>query len=132
MLTTVSVCLVLFVFPSFPQDEEAFQADISGQKTWTLRYGFGDPRGLAQVGVVPYMLFLDQTLAVDIHGEALSMLTIDAHFNDQEDDSMQSLTIGLDAGDLQGVFGDFSITGKEAFAVYNKKLKGVRLDYRIG
>lgn len=132
LLTVVIGCLLLSSLPCFSQEDESFQADVHGQKTWTVRYGLGDVRGLAQAGVVPYMFFLEQSLFVDIHGEALSMLTIDAHFNDQEPASMQSLTIGLDAGDLQGIFGDFSISGKEAFAVYNKKLKGVRLDYRIG
>ncbi len=133
VLAIAWVCLVLVALPTFSQDdEESFQADISGQKTWTVRYGLGNATGLAQVGMAPYMFFLDQTLEVDIHGEAISLLTIDAHFNDQEEDSMQSLTMGLDAGDLQGVFGDFSITGKEAFAVYNKALKGIRLDRQIG
>ncbi len=132
LLTVVIGCLLLFSLLCFSQEDESFQADIHGQKTWTVRYGLGDVRGLAQAGVVPYMFFLEQSLFVDIHGEALSMLTIDAHFNDQEPASMQSLTIGLDAGDLHGIFGDFSITGKEAFAVYNKALKGIRLDYQIG
>ena len=132
MLAAVFVCLVAFGFLGFPQDGESFQADIVGRKTWTVRYGIGDPRGLALVGVAPYQLILEQSLAVDIRAEALSMLTIDAHFNDHEPEGMQSLTMYLDAGDLKGIFGDFSISGKEAFAVYNKALFGVRLDYRIG
>jgi len=132
VLAIVSVCLVLVAVPAFSQDEESFQADIIGQKTWTVRYGIGDPRGLALAGVAPYQLILEQSLAVDIRAEALSVLTIDAHFNDQEPESMQSLTMYLDAGDLKGIFGDFSISGKETFAVYNKALIGVRLDYWIG
>lgn len=131
-LSIVTISLVLSTFSCLTRGEEPFNADIRGQKTWTLRYGVGDPRGLAQAGVGPYQLILDQSLAVDIHGEALSMFTIDAHFNDQEPASMQSLTVQMDAGDLQGVFGDFFISGKQTFAVYNKKLKGIRLDYRIG
>jgi len=132
VLAVVSVCLVLVALPALSQDEDSFQADIRGQKTWTIRYGIGDPRGLALAGVAPYQLILEQSLAVDIRAEALSVLTIDAHFNDQEPESMQSLTMYLDAGDLKGVFGDFSVSGKEAFAVYNKALIGVRLDYWIG
>jgi hypothetical protein len=79
--------------------------------------------------MAPYQISLDQSLAVDITAEALSILTVKAHFNDREPASMQSLTVNLDAGNLTGVFGDFAISGKEAFAVYNKKLKGARLEY---
>lgn len=132
MLTIVALCLFLVDLPVLSEEDEAFRADINGQKTWSLRYGFGDPQGLAQAGVAAYQLILDQSLAVDITGEALSILTINAHFNDQEPASMQSLKVNLDAGNLKGVFGDFSISGKEVFAVYNKKLKGARLDYQVG
>lgn len=132
MLTIIALCLLLVDLPVLSEEDEAFRADINGQKTWSLRYGLGDPQGLAQAGVAAYQLILDQSLAVDITGEALSILTINAHFNDQEPMSMQSLKVNLDAGDLKGVFGDFSISGKEVFAVYNKKLKGARLDYQMG
>lgn len=132
LVSILTVCLLLVGLPGLSEEDETFRADIRGQKTWTLRYGLGDPQGLALAGLAPRQISLDQTLAVDITGEALSILTINAHFNDQEPMSMQSLTLNLDAGDLKGVFGDFSISGKEAFAVYNKKLKGARLDYRLG
>jgi hypothetical protein len=123
--------VLLLTLPSLAISEEgeSFSAQITGRKTWSLSYGIGDPHGLAQAGMAPYQLSLDQSLAVDITAEALSMLTVKAHFNDQEPASMQSLTVNLDAGNLTGVFGDFAISGKEAFAVYNKKLKGARLEY---
>ena len=107
---------------------DRFSADISGRKTFTLRYGIGDSQGLGQA---PYQLVLDQTLAVDVTATALSVLTLDAHFNDQEPPSMQTITLHLNADPLTGVLGDFSLSGKEAFAVYNKKLKGIRLDYKL-
>lgn len=128
VLLAVVFASVLFPFPAFGQEDGEFNADISGHKTFTLRYGIGDPQGLGQS---PYQLELDQTLAIDVTAEALSILTLKAHFNDQEPPSMQSLTLYLHSGDLSGVFGDFSLSGKEAFAVYNKKLKGVRLDYQL-
>ncbi len=108
-----------------------FHAKITGYKSFTLRYGFGDPQGLGQVGVAPYQLSLDQSLAVDVTADALSILTLKGHFNDQEPASMQSLTLYLHSGNFNGVAGDFSLSGKEAFAVYNKKLKGIRLDYTL-
>ncbi len=130
---TLLFVVLLLTLPSLAISEEgeSFSAQITGRKTWSLRYGIGDPHGLAQAGIAPYQISLDQSLAVDITAEALSTLTVNAHFNDQEPASMQSLTVNLDAGNLTGVFGDFAISGKEAFAVYNKKLKGARLEYRF-
>ncbi len=128
VLAIVVLIVGVALVSGFGQGNDKFSANISGHKTFTLRYGIGDPQGLGQA---PYQLDLDQTLAVDITAEALSILTLKAHFNDQEPPSMQTLTLYLHSGDLNGVFGDFSLSGKEAFAVYNKKLKGARLDYNL-
>jgi len=132
---TIFVSLLLIVLLasllaiSETEKGENYKLTLTGSKTWTLSYGIGDASGLAKVGSSPYQISLDQSLAVDIVGEALSVLTISAHFNDKEPASMQTLTINLDTKHLKGVLGDFSLTGKQAFAVYNKKLKGLRLDY---
>jgi hypothetical protein len=128
---SIVVILLLFAACSLAQDS-SFNAEIEGQKTWSLSYGIGDKQGLARLGVPANQLLLDQTLAIEVRGEAFSILTLTAHFNDQEPTTMQSLTVQLDTDDLDGVFGDFSISGKETFAVYNKKLKGARLDYYAG
>jgi hypothetical protein len=114
------------------EEGQGFKATITGRKTFTLGYGIGSAVGLSLAGASPYQLSLNQTLAVDITGEALDVLTLKAHFNDQEPASMQSLTLHLDLGNLTGVFGDFSLSGTESFAAYNKKLKGIRLDYKLG
>lgn len=112
--------------------EETFEATITGEKTWHLRYGFGSPHGLAQAGMAPNQLHLDQSLAVNITGKALSFLTINAQFDDQKPMNMQLLRVDLDAGDLQGTFGDFPIAQEDTFLAYNKELRGIRLDYQIG
>ncbi len=134
ILALVLLTLAAFTVCALGISEEGqgFKATITGRKTFTLGYGIGDAVGLSLAGASPYQLSLDQTLAVDITAEALSILTLKAHFNDQEPQSMQSLTLNLDLGNLKGVFGDFSLGGTESFAVYNKKLKGIRLDYKIG
>ncbi len=126
----IAIALLLsFAAFSVTEQGENFKLTLTGSKTWTLSYGIGDASGLARAGASSYQLSLDQSLAVDIVGEALSVLTINAHFNDKEPASMQTLTINLDTDNLKGVLGDFSLTGQQAFAVYNKKLKGLRLDY---
>ncbi len=118
--------------PLLGGDDEPFTTEITGRKTWTIRYGFGDPIGLAAAGLAPGQISLDQTLAVDIHGEALSVLTIEGHFDDQQPESMQSLTVYLDTDRLDGSFGDFTLEGLSPFAVHRRKMKGGRLDYEIG
>jgi len=128
----VVVAIGLFVSSTLGQEEEPFAAKIEGRKTWTIRYGFGDPIGLASAGLAPGQIRLDQTLAVDIHGEALSVLTIEGHFNDQQPESMQSLTIYLDTDRLDGAFGDFTVEGLSPFAAHRRKMKGGRLDYEMG
>ncbi|HHE51829.1 MAG TPA: hypothetical protein ENL30_02055, partial [Candidatus Acetothermia bacterium] len=131
ILVTLLIVIIGGSLLAIPETEqgENFTLTLTGSKTWTLSYGIGDASGLAKAGASPYQISLDQSLAVDIVGEALSVLTIAAHFNDKEPASMQTLTINLDTEQLKGVLGDFSLTGKQAFAVYNKKLKGLRLDY---
>ena len=126
------IAIGLSSLAAFGQDEEPFAAKIEGRKTWTIRYGFGDPIGLASAGIAPGQISLDQTLAVDIHGEALSVLTIEGHFDDQQPESMQTLTVYLDTDRLDGAFGDFTMEGLAPFAAHRRKMKGGRLDYTIG
>lgn len=103
-----------------------FAYEVSGLKTWTLLYGLGT------TGRTPYELQIEQTLTVDLRGEALSALFVEAHFNDQLPLQDQRLTVTLDTENVKGVLGDFSVSGKGDFTVYNKKLKGLRLDVLFG
>jgi len=109
-----------------------FDVELDGRKTWTIRYGLGHPLGLATSGLSPGQLALDQTLTVDIVGEALSILTIEAHYNDQLPATMQSLALYLDTERLDGVLGDFTFGSVPDFAAYSKKMKGLQLEYLIG
>ncbi len=112
--------------------ESNFDVQLDGHKTWTVRYGFGSPLGLATAAIAPGQLTLDQSLTVDIVGTALSVLTIEAHYNDQLPDSMQSLALYLDTEHLQGVLGDFTFASIPDFTTYNKKMKGLQLEADIG
>lgn len=118
--------------PEIVADESQFDVDLEGRKTWTIRYGLGHPIGLATSGLSPGQLTLDQTLTVDILGEALSVLTIEAHYNDQLPETMQSLALYLDTEHLDGVLGDFTFGSVPDFTAYNKKMKGLQLEYLIG
>ena len=113
-------------------EEENFDVDLKGRKTWTIRYGFGNPIGLATSGLAPGQMTLDQSLTVDVVGEALSVLTIEAHYNDQLPQTMQSLVLYLDTERLDGVLGDFTFGSVPDFTAYSKKMKGLRLEYLMG
>lgn len=116
----------------FAEEEDEFDVELEGHKTWTIRYGLGHPLGLAPYGVSSGDLALDQTLSVDIVGEALSILTIEAHYDDQLPQTMQSLVLRLDTERLDGVLGDFTFGGVPQFTAYSKKMKGLQLEYLLG
>ncbi|MDD5264650.1 MAG: hypothetical protein PHU43_07415, partial [Candidatus Bipolaricaulis sp.] len=112
--------------------ESSFTGSYSGRKTWTVSYGFGDALALALQGLSPGSISLEQTLAVDVEATALGVLRVVAHFDDQEDDSLQSLSIYLDTEKLDGVAGDFIVPDMGSFSTYSRKLKGARLDSHWG
>lgn len=114
------------------QEDESYSVQLDGRKTWTFRYGLGDALGLAASGLVAGALTLDQSLAVDIHAEALSILSVEAHFDDRQADSLQSLSIYLDTDHLDGVLGDFTAVGIGGLTTYGKKMKGLQLEYTLG
>lgn len=110
-------------------DAEQFTAVIDGRKTWTVGYGFGSARGLAAAGVSGGQVSLDQSLAVDLTAEALSIIRVEGHFDDQSPDKEQSLAIYLDTESLDGVLGDFSITSMQPFTSYRRTMTGLQLEY---
>jgi hypothetical protein len=114
------------------QEDESYSVQLDGRKTWTLRWGYGDAVGLAASGLAAGQLALDQTLAVDISGEALSILSVEAHFDDQQAEGLQSLAIRLDTERLDGVLGDFFAEGASGLTAYGKKMKGLQLEYTFG
>ena len=128
----VLVLVALGVSGQEAEDEAAYDIRLDGRKTWTLRYGFGDALGLATSGLSPGQLVLDQSLSADIYGEALSILSVEAHFDDQQADALQSMAIRLDTDRLDGVLGDFVAEGFGGLAAYGKKMTGLELEYTIG
>jgi len=114
------------------QEDESFAAEIVGRKTWTVRYGIGDALGLSSFGASPGQLSLDQTLRVDLSAEALSVLTLEAHFDDQISQNLQSIALYLDTERLDGVLGDFVVDQGGPFIASRRTMKGIRLDYTFG
>ena len=114
------------------QEDDSFVAELDGRKTWTIQFGVGSALGLASAGVTAGSITLDQTLAVDLRAEALTILTVEAHFDDRQSDSLQSLAVYLDTERLDGVFGDFTIEGLAGFNAQRRKAIGGRLEYFMG
>jgi hypothetical protein len=114
------------------QEDESFAAELDGRKTWTIRFGFGSPLGLAGAGLSAGSFALDQTLTVDLSAEALGVLTVEGHFDDRESESLQSLAAYLDTDRLDGVFGDFTVESLSGFNAQRRKAIGGRLEYQLG
>lgn len=110
-------------------DTDAFTLSVSGQQSWGVRLGMGDPLALAAVGLTPWVPVLEQSLRADITGTALDFLTLEASFNDQLGPGFQRLAIKLDRDPWTGELGDFS-AGVAELGVYNKQLLGARLTYQ--
>ncbi|MCI2424525.1 hypothetical protein LM599_00600 [Candidatus Acetothermia bacterium] len=130
LLVAITVIMIIVIaHPVFAQNDERFQINISGQKTWTLRYGIGDLRGLGRFGTAPGQFIFDQSLAADISGTAFGVLTIAAQIDDQRPLQMQEFTISLDTERVQGLLGEFIFAGEGAF-VASPALLGLQVKYR--
>ncbi|MGC9530060.1 MAG: hypothetical protein ACP5G2_05505 [Candidatus Bipolaricaulaceae bacterium] len=110
------------------QQTDSFTLSVTGQKTWSVQYGFGDPEALALQGLMPGQLKLSQSLQADITGTALGFLTLEASFDDRLGPGFQDFVLKLDHGPWHGVLGDF-LVGRGELGVYNKTLLGAQLSY---
>ncbi|MFQ6033708.1 MAG: hypothetical protein ACE5KR_02475, partial [Candidatus Bipolaricaulia bacterium] len=57
------------------------------------------------------------------------VLSISAHLDNQAPENLQLLAIKYQGKDLKGEFGDFTIAGNTSFTGYDKKLKGLKIDW---
>ena len=114
------------------EDEPQFDIQLGGQKTWTVRTGFGSPLALATSGLTPGSVALDQSLTVEITGEALDIFRIEAQYDDQLPDVMQSLALYVDTDRLHGVLGDFTFDAVPDFTSYMKSMRGLEVEYHLG
>jgi len=126
----ILIAIIVIIHPAFAQDDERFQINISGQKTWMLRYGIGDLRGLGRFGVAPGEFTLDQSLAAHISGTAFGMLTVAVQVDDQRPVQEQKFTISLDTERIQGLLGGFIFDGGAGAFVSAPALLGLRMEYR--
>jgi len=108
--------------------------EASGQVSWLVKYGLGDPRGLTERGYANQLL-LEQALSVDAQGGVeigwplAGKLEILAHLDNQLPENLQVLAIRYRGRGLEGEFGDFTIPGNTQFTSYGRTLKGLQLNF---
>jgi len=124
----LTLVLLLPLLALGQEQTSSFTLEVSGQKTWTVNFGLGAPELLAQVGLSPGQLQLDQSLQAEITGTALGFITLEASFNDQLGPGFQHFLLTLDQPPWQGEVGDFQV-GQGNLGIYNKKVLGVRATY---
>ena len=129
MKRTIFLLMLGLAFTLWGQEQTgSFTLEVTGQKTWTISYGIGDPGALASEGLYPGQLSLDQSLRADITGTALGFLTLEANFDDQLGPGFQHFVLKLEQPPWRGLLGDFYV-GRGELGVYNKKLLGVKVSY---
>lgn len=112
------------------QQTPSFDLVVGGEKTWTIRVGWGAGELLSREGLTPGQLALTQTLRADIAGTALGFLTLRASFNDQLGPGFQDFLLIADRTPWTGEVGRFVVGAEgEGLGVYNKRVLGARLTY---
>ncbi len=107
---------------------ESFTIHVSGQKTWGIQVGFGDPTLLSLEGLTPGELTLAQSLWAQIEGKVLDFLTLKASFNDQLGPGFQDFLVIVDRKPWYAELGRFVVGAEgDALGVYNKKVLGARV-----
>ncbi len=110
--------------------------DFSGSQSWILRYGLGDSRGLSQKGY-SHNLTIQMPLEVAVEGgvpidwPVAGKLSISAELDNQKSDNLQTLAINFDSQNFSGMFGKFTVGEKTTFAVYNKKMMGIKAEGKL-
>ncbi|MFN3346729.1 MAG: hypothetical protein ACK42E_02840, partial [Candidatus Bipolaricaulaceae bacterium] len=108
--------------------QETFTIKVTGQKTWGLRVGFGDPTLLSLEKLAAGGLTLTQSLWAQIEGTVMDFLTIRASFNDQLGPGFQDFLVIVDRTPWYAELGRFVVGGEgDALGVYNKRVLGARI-----
>ncbi len=126
VLLALGVIVAVGLAQEAPQ--EAFTIKVTGQKTWGLRVGVGDPTLLALERLEAGGFTLTQSLWAQIEGTVMDFLTIRASFNDQLGPGFQDFLVILDRKPWYAELGRFVVGGEgDALGVYNKRVLGARV-----
>jgi hypothetical protein len=128
-LTKTWAVLVAAFFVGLAQDQtQSFTIHVTGQKTWGVEIGFGDPTLLSLEGLSAGQLTLTQSLWAQIEGTVLDFLKVRASFNDQLGPGFQDFLVILDRKPWYAELGRFVVGGEgDALGVYNKRVLGAKV-----
>ncbi len=105
----------------------SFKIDLSGEKTWSVKFGLGDGASLSQVGYPKDSYSLSQSLRVKLDGQLGKNFSLNADLDDSNPGYLQQFGIKMDTDNWDGLLGDSVAGGGDNFTVYNKKLLGLQL-----
>jgi len=112
------------------QQTPSFNLTVTGEKTWTIRFGLGSAGLLADESLSPGQPALTQSLRAEITGTALDLITLTASFNDQLGPEFQDFLLTVDHTPWTGELGRFVVGAEgEGLGVYNKRVLGARGTY---
>ena len=140
ILSALGLSLGLPPVPAQAQIPELAQSpsfEVFGSVNWTVRYGLGDPRGLAQKGYSRGLFFnqnitLDADVSVAVERPVPGLLSLLAQIDNQQPDFLQSLSILFEAERWTAQFGDFPMGRPESpFASADRLLKGFKVDWQV-
>lgn len=140
VLSSLGLSLGLSAVPAQAQIPELAQSpsfEVLGSVNWTVRYGIGDPRGLAQKGYSRGFFFnenitLDADVSVAVERPVPGLLSLLAQIDNQQPEFLQSLSILFEAERWRAQFGDFPMGRPESpFASSDRLLKGFKVDWQV-
>lgn len=125
---TLAVLVAAFLFGLAQDQTQSFTIHVTGQKTWGIEIGFGDPTLLSLEGFSAGQLTLTQSLWAQIEGTVLDFLKVRASFNDQLGPGFQDFLVILDRKPWYAELGRFVVGGEgDALGVYNKRVLGAKV-----
>ncbi len=135
--------MLIFAFttaPAHAQGPELSQSpsfEVFGSVNWTVRYGLGDPRGLAQRGYSRGFFFnqsivLNADVSVAVERPLPGLLSLVAQIDNQQPEFLQSLSILFESERWTARFGDFPMGRPESpFASPDRLLKGFQVGWKL-
>ena len=106
--------------------------NVSGEKTWGLNFGLGNGESLSRRGYPDNSINLEQSLTVKVEGRIDPYISLNIDLDDSKPNYLQKFDLRLKAGNWEALLGDFTLGGEKVFTVYNKDVRGINLQGKLG
>ncbi|MBE3575814.1 MAG: hypothetical protein IMW99_10285, partial [Firmicutes bacterium] len=107
-----------------PPGVQAAPLKISGESTWSLRLGWGDPETLAALGLAAGSPVFSQSLSLDLEGEVAPGMALSAHLDNGNSGNLQlaSVAARIPWGRLS--LGKITVQPRNSLLAYNSAIMG--------